>query len=183
MRPAYYPVRYKFFFTLLFVFPGLTLFSQAPCLPVALQCEYLVNPLGLDAANPRLSWKLKDERMNAKQTAWQIFIGTDSLAISKGIGRSWQTGRINSSDQLTIYKGKALSPFTRYFWAVRVWDKDGKSGSLSTVNSFETGMMDKKNWKGAWISDTRDITIKQAPYFRKSFSSNKKIKSARCKCC
>ncbi len=169
----------KYFITLLFIFSCFIGYTQPSCLPVSLQCEYLINPLGIDAANPRLHWKLKDERMDARQTAYQIFAGTDSLSISKGIGNNWQTGRINSSKQLVTYKGKALSPFTRYFWAVRVWDKDGKQSKLSAVNSFETGIMDKKNWKGAWISDTRDISIKQAPYFRKSFSSDKKIRTAR----
>ena len=40
-------------------------------------------------------------------------------------------------------------------------------------------MMDMKNWKGAWISDTRDIHLKPAAYFRKSFQAGKKIRSAR----
>ena len=40
-------------------------------------------------------------------------------------------------------------------------------------------MMQIKNWKGAWISDTRDINLKPTPYFRKEFEVNKKIKSAR----
>lgn len=35
------------------------------------------------------------------------------------------------------------------------------------------------NWKGAWISDTRDVNLKPAPYFRKTFETNKSIRSAR----
>jgi len=139
----------------------------------------LINPLGIDAAQPRFSWQLQDERQGASQTAFQLFVGTDSIAVAKGTGNVWQTGRMNKDLQLLSYGGKALTPLTKYFWTVKVWDKDGKPSSMQTVASFETGMMQQGNWKGAWISDSRDINIKPAPYFRRSFSLNKKIKTAR----
>ena len=158
---------------------SLQLFSQSDCRPASLMCEYLVNPLGIDAANPRLTWEIEDGRKEAKQIAYEISVSTDSLDIIKGLGKHWQTGKINADKQLINYKGKTLTPFTRYYWSVRVWDKVGKPSSWSPVNSFETGMMNNSNWKGAWISDSRDIKEKAAPYFRKSFSTTKKIKSAR----
>ena len=40
-------------------------------------------------------------------------------------------------------------------------------------------MMDSKNWQGHWISDTRDVNVKPAPWFRKSFSAEKQVQSAR----
>ena len=40
-------------------------------------------------------------------------------------------------------------------------------------------MMNQQNWKGSWISDTRDSKLKQAGLFRKSFPIDKKITSAR----
>ncbi|MBS1609080.1 MAG: glycoside hydrolase family 78 protein, partial [Bacteroidetes bacterium] len=66
----------------------------------------------------------------------------------------------------------------KYYWQVKVWDKDGIA-IVSPVANFETGMLQMKNWQGAWIQDTRDINLKPAPYFRKSFAVNKKIVSAR----
>ncbi|MGC9353228.1 MAG: family 78 glycoside hydrolase catalytic domain, partial [Mariniphaga sp.] len=44
---------------------------------------------------------------------------------------------------------------------------------------FETGMMYQTSWKGKWITDTHDYNVKPAPWFRKEFSTNKKIESAR----
>ena len=61
---------------------------------------------------------------------------------------------------------------------MNVWDKDGVNSS-SDISCFETGMMEMKNWQGAWIGDNRDIDYKPAPYFRKTFEAKKKIKSAR----
>ncbi|HUP11610.1 MAG TPA: alpha-L-rhamnosidase N-terminal domain-containing protein, partial [Niastella sp.] len=169
----------SFRITLLLLFPVMISVAQPVCTPVNLQCEYLVNPLGIDAAHPRLIWKLKDARKGAAQTAFQLIVGTDSLAVLKGNGNCWQTGQLNSAEQLVSYAGKQLQPFTKYYYAVKVWDHNKKPSPLSAVNSFETGMMNMNNWQGAWISDSRDVTVKPAPYFRETFTINKKIKWAR----
>jgi alpha-L-rhamnosidase len=144
-----------------------------------LRCEYLQAPIGIDATHPRLSWKLDDNRNGAKQTAYSIVVGTDSLSVSKGQGDYWQTGRINSDNHLVVYAGQPLQPFTKYYWAVQLWDKDEAAAPIKVVSSFETGMMDARNWKGAWISDGKDQNEKAAPCFRRKFSTGKKIKSAR----
>lgn len=143
-----------------------------------LLCDHLPNPIGIDNQSPRLSWRLNDTRSGAKQTAYQLIIDTDSMSVVNGQGREWDTKQVKSDDILNTYAGKSLKPFTRYFWKVNVWDKDGAM-STSGVASFETGMMDIKNWQGSWISDGKDKDYKPAPYFRKKFGINKKIQSAR----
>ncbi|NNV56125.1 alpha-L-rhamnosidase [Limnovirga soli] len=152
--------------------------AQNICIPTHLQCEHMISPLGIDATQPRLAWQLSDSRQGAFQSAYQILVGTDSLAISLAKANFWQTAKINGDAQLAYYKGKPLLPFTKYFWAVRVWDKNGLP-SLSPIAHFETGMMQMQNWKGAWIHDTRDIHLQPAPYFRKAFEVQKKIVAAR----
>ena len=157
-----------------------TAFPQQPdaCKPVNLSCDYLVNPLGIDNPAPRLSWMLNDIRQGAKQTAYQIVIGGDSLEVVGGKGKTWDTGKKSSDQILVTYSGQSLRPFNKYYWKVNVWDKDGVASS-SDVNSFETGMMGMENWQGTWIGDNRDINHKPAPYFRKVFDAKKKIKSAK----
>ena len=152
--------------------------AQQHCIPVNLACEYLQNPLGIDAAHPRLTWQLKDVRTGALQSAYQLFVGTDSVEVSNAKGSTWQTQQLKNATQLSMVDGKPLQPFTKYYWTVKVWDKDGMA-AIATPASFETGMMEMKNWKGAWINDTRDINLKPAPYFRKSFAVVKKMVSAR----
>ena len=165
---------------LLFSLFSVPAFSQQPIHAVALQCEYLVNPIGIDAVQPRLSWKLKDNRKAAVQSAYRIIVGTDSLALVKNDGtRVWDSGMISSSAQLINYSGKPLEPFTKYYWQVQIWDKDGKPATFIPVSSFESGMQTMGNWKGTWISDNKDINKLPAPYFRKGFETSKKIKSAR----
>lgn len=148
-------------------------------LPYALKCEHLERPIGVDELSPRLSWKLRDARQGAKQTAYRLYVGKDSLGLVQKKADVWDTQKVTASNSLLRYNGKALQPFTKYYWLVEVWDKDGKPAA-SSVTSFETGMMNMANWQGTWISDGNNIDKRPAPYFRKVFSpENKKIKSAR----
>ena len=153
--------------------------AAAPVKPINLRTEYLVNPLGLENAHPRLTWMLDDNRHGAKQTAFQVIVGTDSMAVSRGAGSMWATPKVNSSNILATYQGKVLQPYTKYFWKVDVWDKSGVKGASSGVSSFEMGVMKMTNWKGSWISDEQGVNVKPAPYFRTTFGTGKKVKTAR----
>ncbi len=137
-----------------------------------LSCEHLTNPLGIDAANPRLSWQT-----SSPQSSWQIIVGTDSVSVAHGQGNAWSSARQTGGQQLAIYSGQSLKPFTKYFWLINSWNTKGQL-SKSRVATFETGMMTQSNWKGAWITDTRDIKRKPAAYFRKTFSTGTQINGA-----
>ncbi|HTI09191.1 MAG TPA: glycoside hydrolase family 78 protein [Puia sp.] len=179
----------------------------SPCIPVALKCEYLSAPIGIDAVHPRLSWQMMDGRQGARQTAYRIYVGTDSLEISRIAGNGarsgpggwteypplsgsssrvmpragslvWASGKVASSATRISYQGQPLQPFTKYFWRVEVWDKDGRTAPAA-ISHFETGLMSQHNWKGSWISDDKDPHFQPAPYFRKTFDIPKKIRSAR----
>src|SRR5580765_7597824 len=45
--------------------------------PVALRCEYLQSPLGLDEPRPRLTWRVESSERGEKQTAYQIIVASD----------------------------------------------------------------------------------------------------------
>jgi alpha-L-rhamnosidase len=144
-----------FFNLLLFVFNIHLCFSQ-PSEVRYLRCEYMDNPLGLDAEQPRLTWQLSDSRQGAVQTAYRVLVGTDSALVAAGEGNSWNSGKIKSNDVRVVYSGKELQAFTRYYWNVECWDMHGKP-LKSPVSFFETGFMQKVAWKGSWISDGTDV--------------------------
>jgi alpha-L-rhamnosidase len=146
---------------------------------VSLKCEYIINPLGIDEIHPRFTWQMADDRQGAEQTAYELFLGTDSSEVAKGQGNVWTSGKIRSNLNLVKYTGDSLKPFTRYYWSARLWDQNHKPSSNTPVAFFETGMIDSRNWKGSWISDSPDINLKPAPYFRKSFNVSGKVTSAR----
>ncbi len=120
--------------------------------PDRLQCESLTNPLGADAKRPVFSWKLRDARFGAKQTAYQIEVASSPNSFGAGKAEMWDSGRVQSENSIEVeYAGKELRPSMRYYWRVTVWDKDGKAYPPSDVAWWETGLMDLKNWKAAWI--------------------------------
>ena len=143
-----------------------------------LQSDHLETPIGIDNPNPRLSWKMEDSRPGAKQVSYRVLLDKDSMKVVNGNADIWDTGKINSGDRLITYAGKQLEPFTKYYWKVIGGDLENKE-VVSPVSSFETGMMDIKNWQGSWIGDGQDVNYEPAPYFRKKFTTGKKIKSAR----
>lgn len=164
---------------LLFIITLSCALHDSKCESIKLKCEYLINPIGIDTPEPRLSWQMKDERMEAKQTAYQIIVGTDSMDVLSGDGDMWVTKKNKTQESTRTYAGKDLNPFTKYFWTIKTWDLNGRSSGINKVASFETGMMQVTNWQGNWISDSNDENLKSAPYFRKVFNITKPIKSAR----
>ncbi len=144
-----------------------------------LRCEYLTNPIGIDAPAPRLTWKIADDAAGAEQIAYRIVVGTDSAAVAQGVGDHWDTGEVLSAAHLVVYAGTPLKPFTRYFWQVESKGVGVNVYRPEAVSSFETGKMGMENWRGAWISDGNGIDFKPAPYFRKTFDTSKEIATAR----
>lgn len=161
---------------LCFVALGLSVYAIVLEKANYLRCEYLVAPLGVDTPHPRLTWRLPVGVDSQK--IYQIIVGTDSISVSCGIGNYWDSGKILSSDILSVYSGKKLNPYTRYYWKVNIWDSH-ENLYHSDITYFETGVMDASNWKGNWISDTHDIHLKPAAYFRKDFEVKHRIRSAR----
>src|SRR3954471_22068265 len=163
----------------LLLLSGMSAYSQSLAKVKELKCEHLADPIGIDADRPRLSWQMEDSTMGAAQTAYRVIVDKDSLAVSKLSGTVWDTKKMNASNCLVQYGGAPLEPFTKYFWAVQLWDAKGKALPQSPVSSFETGMMKMTSWTGNWISDRTDINTLPAAYFRKAFTASKKIRSAR----
>ncbi|MFT4205329.1 MAG: family 78 glycoside hydrolase catalytic domain [Chitinophagaceae bacterium] len=141
----------------------------------SLKTEYLPNPIGIDNPHPRFTWQVEtDKPLPVNISGYRIVVGTDSASVSDGEGNVWET---NSHRQLLEYAGKPLRPFTKYYWHI-VARLDNNT-IKSAIEHFETGLINQQNWYGNWISDNKSIDVKSAPYFRKTFSVQKKIVAAR----
>lgn len=166
------------FLKILTLLPSIFLISNTKAQSLtALKTEYLTQPIGLDNPQPRFTWQMNDNSQDAKQTKYRILVDVDSSFLIKGKANNWNTGWIKSDQNLVIYSGQSLKPFTKYFWRVDV--TNGNQKTFGKIASFEIGMMSMSNWQGAWISDNENVKLKPAPYFRKTFSNLKKVKSAR----
>jgi alpha-L-rhamnosidase len=120
--------------------------------PRQLKCDSLVNPLGIDSKHPVLSWQLQDERYGARKTAYEIQVASNSALLAAGKSDVWDSGTVESDESAGVsYAGPALLPEKRYFWRVKVWDKDGKPYPASDASWWETGLLDATEWRAKWI--------------------------------
>jgi len=130
----------------------LTLTLAAHAVPVHLRCESVSNPLGIDVANPHLSWQSDSTERNWVQTAYQIVVSTSPSPALDASAEVWDSGKITSAESVGItYGGRKLEPRTRYYWSVRVWDANGQSSQASETAWWETGLLNQA-WKAKWIA-------------------------------
>lgn len=142
-----------------------------------LKTEYLSNPLGVDDANPEFSWVLNSENRGAIQTAYQIIVSKNKKVAEKGRGEKWDTGKVNSGQSVNVsYEGKPLESGMKYYWRARVWDNDGEASPWSDVHTFQTGILNEKEWTAKWIS--HPDTAVSAPILRKEFNIEQEVESA-----
>jgi len=90
--------------------------GEASIAPVDLRCESLSEPLGIDAAVPRLSWKLKavGNARNQVQSAYRIQVATTRMLLSSDTPDLWDSGRVMSDRLLHVeYLGQPLKSGTR----------------------------------------------------------------------
>ncbi len=133
--------------------------------------NHLVNPLGFGMDYATVSW-IVEETTSKKQLAAQVIV-------AKNVGMSeviYDSGRKPELSNLAVRLPIALSPYTRYYWTVKVWG-DGGDEAVSEVNWFETGKQNE-NWSAKWITPVWEDTSIH-PYLRRSFALPGAIRSAR----
>lgn len=149
-----------------------------------LRCEYLQNPLGIDALSPRLSWVLQSDERGQKQTAYRILVASSEKKLAANEGDLWDSGKVASDATAQIeYRGQPLTSRQACFWKVCVWDKDGKASRFSAPAFWEMGLLDTNDWRARWIGLTTNIAERPAPMLRREFALTHKITQARLYIC
>jgi alpha-L-rhamnosidase len=83
--------------------------AEAQSKVIALKCDSLVEPLGIDTPEPLLSWQLQDKAWGAKQTAYEILVSRKSSVSGDPKAVIWDSGRITSEQSINVpYAGPAL---------------------------------------------------------------------------
>src|SRR5579862_3248821 len=63
--------------------------------PTHLTCEYLVDPLGIDIAAPRLSWILESSQRKQRQSACQILVSSTMENLHADNGDWWDSKKLD----------------------------------------------------------------------------------------
>jgi alpha-L-rhamnosidase len=126
--------------------------SFASAAPVHLRCEYLENPLGIDAVVPHLSWQSDSTERNWRQAAYEVLVASNDESLRAGKADIWDSGKVDSAESVGIvYHGPALESRKRYYWKVRVWDAAGLVSQSAEGAWWEMGLLHAPDWKAKWI--------------------------------
>lgn len=116
---------------------------------INIRTEYLVNPVGIDIINPRISW---NDVGGNYQSAFEIR--------GKINEREFDSGKISSSSMFYFFNLINLSSRDIVTFQIRLWDKNDKEGGWSEVNSFEMGLLNKKDFLAKWIRGNYSVNKK-----------------------
>ena len=73
----------------------------------SLRCEYLADPLGIDATRPRLSWIVSSPLRGDRQTAYRVLVASSPELLARGEGDLWDSGKTASARSVQVeYGGK-----------------------------------------------------------------------------
>jgi alpha-L-rhamnosidase len=151
--------------------------------PVRLRCEYQERPLGIDVAKPRLSWQFDTHRHGAAQSAYEILVASSTLLLDQEQADLWTSGPVESDQSVhVVYEGRPLGSREQAYWKVRVWDDAGQESRWSSPGSWETGLLERGDWKAKWIGSSiagGPRTGAPVPFLRNSVSLRRNLVEAR----
>lgn len=76
---------------------------------VGLTCEFSTDPLGIDVAAPRLSWRLESNERAQRQKAWRVVVAASREALDRDEGGVWDSGKVASGATTNVaYGGQPL---------------------------------------------------------------------------
>lgn len=122
--------------------------SAAEIAPQNLRCEYLNNPLGIDALPPHLSWEVRTLHPGAKgvrQSAYQVQVASTPERLVAGSADWWDSGKVRSDETLGIaYAGRPLDSRSICHWRVRVWDHEDQVSPWSEPARWTVGLLRRR---------------------------------------
>lgn len=135
-----------------------------------LRTEYLLNPLGIDIKEPRLSWNDEDGLIQKGYRLTYLVNDREKKTIEKDVS------------SMNLILSVPLKSRDQVLWSIALKDEAGKYGPESELAYFEMGLLDPSDWKGKWIGGSYSPKKSRrypVDYFRKEFSLSKKVVKAR----
>ena len=170
----------KYWLTPLLLLMALTL--QAQLTVQKTWVENRIDPLGVTAPHPRLTWALASDARGATQAAYQIQVAASPEALRQGKSLLWDSGRVESGESVHVaYGGPALQSGQACYWQVRTWDARGKRSGWGPVGHWQMGLLNPgEEFTAQWIGPgpEEDTLNRPSPYFRKEFRLDKPVRSA-----
>jgi alpha-L-rhamnosidase len=116
-----------------------------------LRVESIACPLGVDAPQPRLSWRLSSARGSTRQAAYRVSVANEPEGLDAQQPDLWDSGKKSSSETLdVVYRGKPLQSRARAWWRVESWDEQGNRAEARSW--WEMGLLKSSDWSAQWLA-------------------------------
>lgn len=117
-----------------------------------LMTENVVDPLGVQLSNVRLSWRLETATRGTMQSAYQVQVASSAANLKSDNFDLWDSGKIVGDRSFDVsYGGKLLASRQRAHWQVKVWDNH-KRVATSAPAFWEMGLLSPADWTGKWLA-------------------------------
>ena len=139
--------------------------AQAGVQPAALLCEYHTDQLGIDAARPRLSWVVQSDQRGQRQTAYRVLVASSPGLLAEDRGDLWDSGPVASGQFIHVeYAGRPPQSAARYYWKVRLWDKDVQVSSCPRGLRCSPRQRGDSVWARFQVSSWRKTALEHTCY-------------------
>ena len=167
--------RAAFIFVLFSVFAACSFYSDIKI--TSLRCEYVEEPLFIDTNTPRFTWTYTGEE-TFKQYAFRLKVASSIDKLDEP--DIWDSGEIISNRSFCKMEGgPALVSDKPYFWRLEARSEKSSKPIVSDIARFETAKMKRSDWEAVWISDGASRELEAAPMFRKEFTGERDVESAK----
>lgn len=129
---------------------------------INIKTEYLHNPLGLDATNPRITWNVVGQDIK-QQKAFEIVYKLNDN----------EEECVKKETSSTYYDfEQSLKSRDYVSYKIRTQNEKGDWSDFSEENYFSIGLLNKSDWSAKWIYGDYNVSKKNrypVDYFKKEF--------------
>ncbi|MCA9913133.1 MAG: alpha-L-rhamnosidase, partial [Anaerolineae bacterium] len=94
---------------------------------------------------------MKTDRPHARQTAYQLLMGSTPNQVTPDTADLWNSGKVESDQSVHVeYNGVPLVSRQRVYWRVIIWDETGTAYESESA-WFEMGLLAAEDWSADWI--------------------------------
>lgn len=128
-----------------------------------MRCNHQISPLGINK-DPLLSWIPVGREAGKRQSAYQIQVSAAADDWMKAL--LWDSGKVHSGDNQTVYHCAAPKSNAERWWRVKLWDENDTETDWSRPARWRYGIF-PKDWQGKWIGydEGREQYDPSIPYY------------------
>jgi alpha-L-rhamnosidase len=122
-----------------------------------LRANNMVQPMGLEDQDLRLSWRLDSPDRGLRQVSYEILAASSRALIEAGTPDMWWAGEFLTDKTFDVgWLGRPLHSRETVHWQVIVRDHT-EARTTGPISSFEMGLLNREDWTASWIEAETEL--------------------------